>query len=65
MALIPNAPVEQRELAPDTQRDKLEQLCTDFDTDCVLGDSQPFGSYARCWEYDRTTGFCPFCLPRH
>ncbi|HUU27262.1 MAG TPA: hypothetical protein VM123_05580 [archaeon] len=44
--------------------DKLEQLCLDFDEDCVLCESPPFGSFRRCWDYDRTTGFCPFCLPR-
>jgi hypothetical protein len=57
-------PTVQREIAPQDQRERLEQLCRDFDTDCVACDSPPFGSYRRCWEYDRSTGFCPFCLPR-
>jgi hypothetical protein len=64
MIILPKAPVEHIEIAPDPEEEKLEQLCIDFDTDCVLGDSPPFGSYSKCWDYDRSTGFCPFCLPR-
>ena len=64
MIILPKAPIEQIEIAPDLEEEKLEQLCIDFDTDCVLGDSPPFGSYRKCWDYDRSTGFCPFCLPR-
>ena len=64
MNFVPKAPVEEIELAAQAEREKLEQLCRDFDTDCVLGDDPPFGSYSRCWDYDHTTGFCPFCLPR-
>jgi hypothetical protein len=61
--LVPH-PSTELAVAPLDQRDKLEQLCRDFDTDCVACHEPPFGSYSRCWEYDRSTGFCPFCLPR-
>lgn len=61
---MPAFRVEQIEEAPQDQRDRLEQLCSDFDEDCVACKNPPFGSYSRCWDYDRTTGFCPFCLPR-
>ena len=53
-----------REVQAVGEQEKVERLCLDFDEDCVLGDIPPFGSYRRCWDYDRTTGFCPFCLPR-
>lgn len=43
--------------------DRIERLCTDFDEDCVLGDNPPFGAFRKCRDYDRSTGFCPFCLP--
>lgn len=59
--LSPNNPGEIR---LDQQQRKVERLCLDFDEDCVLGDAPPFGSFRRCWDYDRSTGFCPFCLPR-
>ncbi len=64
MIVLPKAPVEHIEIAPDLEEEKLEQLCIDFDTDCVLCESPPFGAYGKCWDYDRSTGFCPFCLPR-
>jgi len=59
--LRPDSPGEVRH---EDQRVKVERLCLDFDEDCVLGDTPPFGSFRRCWDYDRSTGFCPFCLPR-
>ncbi len=61
--LTPHPTVELA-AAKQERRHKLEQLCRDFDTDCVACGTPPFGSYSRCWEYDRSTGFCPFCLPR-
>ena len=59
--LSPHNPGEVR---LDQQQRRVERLCLDFDEDCVLGDTPPFGSFRRCWDYDRSTGFCPFCLPR-
>ena len=52
------------EIRWDEDREKVERLCLDFDEDCVLGGEPPFGSFRKCWDYDRSTGFCPFCLPR-
>ena len=65
MKLPAETPLAEHAHAPVDHRDKLEQLCRDFDTDCVACDTPPFGSYSRCWEYDRSTGFCPFCLPKN
>jgi len=64
MILLPQNPIQEEEMVRFREDDKLEQLCLDFDEDCVLCESPPFGSFRRCWDYDRTTGFCPFCLPR-
>jgi len=62
MRILPlNPPIE---ISPMLEEDRREQLCLDFDEDCVLcGSIPPFGSYGRCWDYDRSTGFCPFCPP--
>jgi hypothetical protein len=61
ITLIPAPPAEHAEAR---EQDKVERLCLDFDEDCVLGDCPPFGSFRKCRDYDRGTGFCPFCLPR-
>ncbi|MEA2064358.1 MAG: hypothetical protein U9P14_11710 [Gemmatimonadota bacterium] len=64
MSLIPAETCEQHEVELAFQGEKIERLCLDFDQDCVLHETPPFGSYRRCWDYDRSTGFCPFCLPK-
>lgn len=55
-------PTEEQVPVP-ADPEKIEKLCLDFDEGCV-GDNIPFGSYHRCWDYDRSTGFCPFCIER-
>jgi len=64
MSLIPIDDITQTEVASAREENKVERLCLDFDEDCVGHKTPPFGSYRRCWDYDRSSGFCPFCLLR-
>ncbi len=65
MTLLPAEIIPQSEVESFRDERKVERLCLDFDEDCVGHDSPPFGSYRRCWDYDRSTGFCPFCIQRN
>jgi hypothetical protein len=62
MGLLPIEEITQTEVEKARDEDKLERLCLDFDEDCVGHRTPPFGSYRKCWDYDRSSGFCPFCI---
>ena len=62
MRLLPIEEVTQAEVERVRDEDRVERLCLDFDEDCVGHETPPFGSYRRCWDYDRSSGFCPFCI---
>ena len=62
MNFLPPETIPQTEVASAREEHKVERLCLDFDEDCVGHETPPFGSYRRCWDYDRSSGFCPFCL---
>ena len=64
MNSLPVDIIPQNEVASAREEHRVERLCLDFDEDCVGHQTPPFGSYRRCWDYDRSSGFCPFCILR-